>query len=69
MQNGARANHLAALVELREFLTHVRASSSGKDPATYPIFLQRISEAEQRANAYYQKLVAVGLPRIFMREV
>ncbi|KAJ3056566.1 hypothetical protein HK097_005963 [Rhizophlyctis rosea] len=58
MQNGARANHLAALVELREFLTHVRSSSSGKDPTTYPIFLQRISEAEQRANAYYQKLVA-----------
>ncbi|KAJ3037726.1 hypothetical protein HDV00_001375 [Rhizophlyctis rosea] len=58
MQNGARANHLSALVELREFLTHVRSSSSGKDPSTYPIFLQRISEAEQRANAYYQKLVA-----------
>ncbi|KAJ3173098.1 hypothetical protein HDU88_004557 [Geranomyces variabilis] len=58
MQNGARRDHLATLIELRSFLSHIRAGQRGRDPKTYPIFLQRISEAEQRATNYYKKLIA-----------
>ncbi|KAJ3172801.1 hypothetical protein HDU87_007803 [Geranomyces variabilis] len=58
MQNGARRDHLATLIELRSFLTHIRGGQRGRDPKTYPIFLQRISEAEQRATNYYKKLIA-----------
>ncbi|KAJ3024163.1 hypothetical protein HKX48_005565 [Thoreauomyces humboldtii] len=58
MQNGARRDHLATLIELRAFLSHVRSGQRGRDPKTYPIFLQRISEAEQRATDYYKKLIA-----------
>ncbi|KND03391.1 uncharacterized protein SPPG_00879 [Spizellomyces punctatus DAOM BR117] len=58
MQNGARRNHLATLLEIRAFLTHVRTHQRGRDPKTYPIFLQRISEAEQKATDYYKKLIS-----------
>ncbi|KAI8918327.1 hypothetical protein DFJ77DRAFT_290500 [Powellomyces hirtus] len=58
MQNGARRDHLATLIELRAFLSHIRNGQRGRDPKTYPIFLQRISEAEQRASEYYKKLIA-----------
>ncbi|KAJ3160395.1 hypothetical protein HDU86_000729 [Geranomyces michiganensis] len=58
MQNGARRDHLATLIELRSFLSHIRSGQRGRDPKTYPIFLQRISEAEQRATNYYKKLIA-----------
>ncbi|TPX66371.1 hypothetical protein SpCBS45565_g04490 [Spizellomyces sp. 'palustris'] len=58
MQNGARRNHLATLLEIRGFLTHVRTHQRGRDPKTYPIFLQRISEAEQKATEYYKKLIS-----------
>ncbi|KAI8825111.1 uncharacterized protein EV422DRAFT_564457 [Fimicolochytrium jonesii] len=57
MSNGARRDHLATLIEIKNFLSHVRSGQRGRDPKTYPIFLQRISEAEQRATAYYKKLI------------
>lgn len=37
MQNGARQYHLAALLELRAFLNHIRAGQRGRDPKTYPV--------------------------------
>ncbi|KAI8999377.1 hypothetical protein BC832DRAFT_223734 [Gaertneriomyces semiglobifer] len=44
MQNGARQYHLATLIELRSFMAHIRSAQRGKDPQTYPVFVQRISE-------------------------
>ncbi|KAI9088841.1 hypothetical protein DFS34DRAFT_418587 [Phlyctochytrium arcticum] len=57
MQTGARRSHLACLMEQRAFLTHIRSHQRGRDPKTYPIFLQRFSEAERKATDYYKKLI------------